>query len=46
MKTIYIPRDDEKLSQGEVVKSKKDGGEVDFVVNSFLEIAELLQVGH
>ncbi|KAJ7582081.1 haloacid dehalogenase [Mycena floridula] len=40
--TVYIPRGDDDLSIGEV-KSKAEGGEVDFVVKSFIEVAQLLK---
>lgn len=42
IKTIYIPRDDDKRGKNDV-KAKKDGGEVDVVVNSFLELAKLFE---
>ncbi|KAF4610217.1 hypothetical protein D9613_010349 [Agrocybe pediades] len=46
MRTIYVRRpneDEEALStMGGIVKSKADGGEFDIVVNSFLELAEIL----
>ena len=41
MKTIYIPRGDEQAGVGEV-KSKKDGGEVDLVIHSFTELADII----
>ncbi|KAJ7474836.1 HAD-like domain-containing protein [Mycena latifolia] len=41
MKTIYVPRAaEEPLDQGEV-KPKSEGGEVDLVVSSFVELAAL-----
>ncbi|KAF8647515.1 hypothetical protein AX16_006655 [Volvariella volvacea WC 439] len=45
MKTIYVPRageDPELETKGEVVKSKDQGGEVDVVAGSFVEIAQML----
>lgn len=40
MRTIYVPRPDED----EVidVKTKAEGGEVDYVVNSFVELAQII----
>ncbi|KAF9554031.1 haloacid dehalogenase [Agrocybe pediades] len=46
MRTIYVRRpneDEEALStMGGIVKSKADGGEFDIVVDSFIELAEIL----
>ncbi|KAF9043124.1 HAD-like domain-containing protein [Panaeolus papilionaceus] len=46
MATVYIPRPEEdsaaELGQGGV-KSKKDGGEVDYIVKSFVELANTLR---
>jgi FMN phosphatase YigB (HAD superfamily) len=38
MKTIYVRRPDEGGPSEDVVNAKADGGEVDIVVNSFLEL--------
>jgi len=50
MKTIYVPRSDDEENPTMVgngvmmkVKSKDEGGEVDCVVNSFLELSERLR---
>lgn len=45
LKTIYIPRPDEdaEVPTGEVVKTKAEGGEVDYVVNSFEDIVKLVR---
>lgn len=43
MKTIYIPRGDEQSNVDEnSVRSKAEGGEVDLVVKSFVELADVL----
>ena len=44
MKTIYVRRvgEDPIVSDGELVKSKDEGGEVDCVVDSFLELSEVM----
>lgn len=45
MKTIYVPRpqeDADVMAEGLEIKSKKDGGEVDLVVGSFTELAEVV----
>ncbi|TFK32194.1 haloacid dehalogenase [Crucibulum laeve] len=46
MQTVYVPRPDEEgdpsVKSGEV-KSKKDGGEVDWVVGSFEELAQVVE---
>ncbi|KAF9451447.1 HAD-like protein [Macrolepiota fuliginosa MF-IS2] len=43
--TIYVPRPDEDvdLQDGEIVKTKADGGEVDIVVDSFEGIVRLVR---
>jgi len=43
MKTVYVRRvgEDSIVSDGELVKSKSEGGEVDCVVDSFLELSEV-----
>ncbi|KAJ7708252.1 haloacid dehalogenase [Mycena rosella] len=41
MKTVYVLRAAEEPFDQEEVKTKADGGEVDFVVNSFTELAAL-----
>lgn len=46
MKTVYVRRATEDLDQRDGIKSKADGGEVDLVVNSILEIAELFKLRH
>jgi len=45
--TIYVPRPDEDalVPEGEVVKAKREGGEVDFVVDSFEGIVKLVVEG-
>ena len=44
MKTVYVRRvgEDPVVKDGEMVKSKDEGGEVDCVVNSFLELSEVI----
>lgn len=42
MKTIYVRRPTEDNGLRDTVKSKKDGGEVDIVVDSFVELANIL----
>ena len=44
MKTIYVRRkgEDPIVKDGEMVKTKEEGGEVDCVVSSFLELSEVL----
>ena len=44
MKTIYVRRvgEDPLVRDGELVKSKDKGGEVDCVVDSFLELSEII----
>ena len=44
MKTIYVRRggEDPVVRDGELVKSKDEGGEVDCVVDSFLELSEVI----
>lgn len=43
MTTVYIPRPgEEKPEEGEV-KSKAEGGEVDVVVHTFVELAMILE---
>ncbi|KAI0633829.1 haloacid dehalogenase [Trametes polyzona] len=42
MKTVYIPRPTDDNDVRDKVKSKADGGEVDVVVESFEELAELV----
>ena len=44
MKTVYVRRATEDLDQRESIKSKADGGEVDLVVDSILELAELFKL--
>jgi methionine salvage enolase-phosphatase E1 len=43
MKTVYVRRvgEDSIVKDGELVKSKCEGGEVDCVVDSFLELSEV-----
>ena len=43
MKTVYVRRvgEDPIVKDGELVKSKDEGGEVDCVVDSFLELSEV-----
>ena len=43
MKTVYVRRvgEDPIVKDGEMVKSKDEGGEVDCVVDSFLELSEV-----
>lgn len=45
MKTIYISRLKEDGVFTDKVRSKEDGGEVDLVVSSFVELAEVLARG-
>ena len=42
MKTVYVRRvgEDPLVRDGELVKSKDEGGEVDCVVDSFLELSK------
>ncbi|KAK7688383.1 hypothetical protein QCA50_008756 [Cerrena zonata] len=42
MKTVYVRRPTEDVDQQDSVKPKSEGGEVDVVVSSFVELAELL----
>lgn len=42
MTTVYVRRPDEGGVEGLNVKSKQDGGEVDYVVDSFVELADLI----
>ncbi|KAJ7075934.1 haloacid dehalogenase [Mycena belliarum] len=42
MKTIYVPRPAEEPMLEEEVKTKAEGGEVDLIVSSFVELAALL----
>lgn len=42
MRTIYIPRAGEEIPDAGEIKSKAEGGEVDAVVGSFLDLAGLL----
>ena len=41
MVTVYVRRPHEDIPLDSPVRSKKDGGEVDYVVDSFLEIADI-----
>ncbi|KAF8647514.1 hypothetical protein AX16_006654 [Volvariella volvacea WC 439] len=46
MKTVYVPRvgeDKELEAKGEIIKTKEEGGEVDFVAKSFVEVAEYFE---
>jgi hypothetical protein len=45
MKTIYVPRLNEDGAFTDTVRCKEDGGEVDIVVSSFVELAEILAHG-
>ena len=42
MKTVYVRRPTEDVDVKDSVKSKREGGEVDVVVDSFEELAEFL----
>ena len=44
MKTVYVRQvgEDPLVRDGELVKSKDEGGEVDCVVDSFLELSEII----
>ena len=44
MKTGYVRRvgEDPLVNDGELVKSKDEGGEVDCVVDSFLELSKVI----
>ena len=44
MKTVYVRRvgEDPLVRDGELVKSKDEGGEVDCVVDSFLGLSEII----
>ncbi|KAI0762299.1 haloacid dehalogenase [Fomes fomentarius] len=42
LKTVYVRRPTEDVGVKDQVKSKQDGGEVDVIVDSFEELAELL----
>ncbi|KAF7760302.1 hypothetical protein Agabi119p4_10978 [Agaricus bisporus var. burnettii] len=48
LKTIYIPRPDEdfEVPTGQIVKTKAEGGIVDFVVSSFGDLAKLVEENH
>ncbi|KAH9475798.1 (S)-2-haloacid dehalogenase 4A [Psilocybe cubensis] len=41
MRTVYVPRPDEDVVVD--VKSKAEGGEVDYVVKSFIELAQIIE---
>lgn len=43
-KTVYVRRSTEDKDMRDSVKSKAQGGEVDMVVDSLLELAELLKL--
>lgn len=43
MKTVYVRRPSEDLAVRDKVKIKAEGGEVDLVVDSFLQLAEALK---
>lgn len=45
MKTIYIRRsgEDPRVGDGAMVRSKDEGGEVDCMVDSFLELSEVFE---
>ncbi|KDR73167.1 hypothetical protein GALMADRAFT_142309 [Galerina marginata CBS 339.88] len=45
-RTIYVRRPNEDAEAVTEVKSKAEGGEVDYVVDSFAEIAEILAAGN
>lgn len=42
MKTVYVRRSTEEPDVKDTVKTKANGGEVDMVVDSILELAELI----
>ena len=44
MKTVYVRRvgEDPLVRDGELVKIKDEGGEVDCVINLFLELLEII----
>lgn len=42
MMTIYVRRPQEDPGALEEVRTKRDGGEVDYVVSSFLELASII----
>lgn len=44
MVTVYVRRPHEDIPLDSPVRSKKDGGEVDYVVDSFLEIADIIEL--
>ncbi len=44
MKTVYVRRATEDLAVRDGIKSKANGGEVDLVVDSILELAELFKL--
>ena len=46
MKTVYVRRPTEEPLERDQVKSKGEGGEVDVVVDSFLQLAEILQAAN
>ena len=49
MKTVYVHRpleDDGPLKAVGGVKTKAEGGEVDYVVHSFVELAEIFSKGN
>lgn len=43
LKTVYIRRAEEDGDSTDAVRSKRDGGEVDVVVDSFLELAKIVR---
>lgn len=45
MHTVYVRRTTEDIKERDSVKAKKDGGEVDIVVDSLEELADLLGCG-
>lgn len=44
MKTVYVRRATEDTDARDQVRSKADGGEIDIVVDSILELAEVLKM--
>ncbi|KAI0700716.1 haloacid dehalogenase [Cytidiella melzeri] len=45
MKTVYVRRATEDIGRSDSVASKANGGEVDMVVDSIMELAELFAIG-
>lgn len=44
MVTVYVPRPDEDYPEEGDVRTKGEGGEVDYVVDDFVELAKILNL--